>query len=318
MAGALAGLVVAIVGGDQREREVAWELGRQGARVRVATGASWAGEERRTVPWTVHDGVGPAVTGADVIIGPLAGADGQGQVWSRPQPAHPLLLSPAVLAGAAAGARLFIGNLGPPLADWAVAAGVLATDLNRLDDLALYNAIPTAEGAVAVAMAALPVTIAGVAAAILGGGRVGSTLAGLLVRMGAEATVVDRQPARRAQAATLGCRVEPWERLLAVLSRAQVVFNTVPAPVIADPALRSLGSGVPVIELASAPGGVDRVAARLLGVTVIDAPGLPGRVAPVTAGRYLAAVLVGLLAPRGGGCAAPAPDPDLAPARRLT
>ena len=48
--------------------------------------------------------------------------------------------------------------------------------------------------------------------------------------------------------------------------------------------LRHAGPGCLVIDLASRPGGVDFEAAKELGVRVIWALGLPGKVAPVTAG----------------------------------
>ena len=38
-----------------------------------------------------------------------------------------------------------------------------------------------------------------------------------------------------------------------------------------------------LLDLASAPGGVDRAGAQELGLRVLSAPGLPGRTAPVTA-----------------------------------
>lgn len=42
-----------------------------------------------------------------------------------------------------------------------------------------------------------------------------------------------------------------------------------------------------VIDLASRPGGVDFAAAAELGVRCVWALSLPGKVAPVTAGRYI-------------------------------
>ena len=42
-----------------------------------------------------------------------------------------------------------------------------------------------------------------------------------------------------------------------------------------------------MIDLASRPGGVDMDAAAALGVRVIWALSLPGKVAPVTSGRYI-------------------------------
>ena len=60
-----------------------------------------------------------------------------------------------------------------------------------------------------------------------------------------------------------------------------------PAPILGIEELAAMKEGVLVIDLASRPGGVDRSAAAALGVKVIHALSLPGRVAPVTAGRYI-------------------------------
>jgi len=43
------------------------------------------------------------------------------------------------------------------------------------------------------------------------------------------------------------------------------------------------------VELASRPGGFDLAVVERLGLNVIFAPGLPGKTAPVSAGRILAA-----------------------------
>ena len=51
--------------------------------------------------------------------------------------------------------------------------------------------------------------------------------------------------------------------------------------------LSALREGAWVMDLASEPGGVDHSAAQALGVPVVWARGLPGKVAPHTAAEYL-------------------------------
>ena len=51
--------------------------------------------------------------------------------------------------------------------------------------------------------------------------------------------------------------------------------------------LAALKGGALVVDLASRPGGVDMDAAATLGVRVVWALSLPGKVAPVTSGRYI-------------------------------
>lgn len=52
--------------------------------------------------------------------------------------------------------------------------------------MAVLNAIPTAEGAIQIAMEEMPVTIHGSKALVLGFGRVGKTLAKMLDGIGAK------------------------------------------------------------------------------------------------------------------------------------
>jgi dipicolinate synthase subunit A len=59
--------------------------------------------------------------------------------------------------------------------------------------------------------------------------------------------------------------------------------------------LRYANPDVVVIDLATQPGGTDFEAANAYGLKAILAPGLPGKVAPVFAGRILAEVLPRLI-----------------------
>ena len=54
-----------------------------------------------------------------------------------------------------------------------------------------------------------------------------------------------------------------------------------------------------IIDLASKPGGVDMDAARDLGVKVIWALGLPGKVAPVTAGNIIKETICNIFSESG-------------------
>jgi dipicolinate synthase subunit A len=88
------------------------------------------------------------------------------------------------------------------------------------------------------------------------------------------------------------------------LREADCIFNTVPSMVLPRERLMLLRPGTLVIDLASSPGGVDFEAAKQLGLEAILALGLPGKVAPVSAGRILArhipALIAGLVAGHSG------------------
>ena len=177
------------------------------------------------------------------------------------------------------------GLITPEAAETAGRYGVAARDYFDREEVAVLNAVPTAEGAVALAMSILPVTLCGSTAVVTGFGRVARALVPRLRALGMSVTVAARSPAQRAWCAAENVKAVPLGEL-AGAGRADVVFNTVPAPVIGGRELSALG-GAPVIDLASAPGGVDPDAAKALGCRVIRALSLPGKVAPVTAGRII-------------------------------
>jgi dipicolinate synthase subunit A len=59
--------------------------------------------------------------------------------------------------------------------------------------------------------------------------------------------------------------------------------------------LRGLSRDTVLIDLASAPGGVDAEAAANLGIRVIFALSLPGKYAPVSAGHIIAQTVLSCL-----------------------
>ncbi|HEY8531113.1 MAG TPA: hypothetical protein VIL08_02585, partial [Limnochorda sp.] len=98
-----------------------------------------------------------------------------------------------------------------------------------------------------------------------------------------------------ARAASLGCRCVPPEQMEAACAAAEVIFNTVPAPVLDRARLESLRPETLIIDIASEPGGTDFEAARRLGLKAVLAVGLPGKVAPKSAGRILGQVIPRLI-----------------------
>jgi len=82
------------------------------------------------------------------------------------------------------------------------------------------------------------------------------------------------------------------------MSKADLVLNTVPQCVINRRELTTAKNAL-IIDLASKPGGVDMEAAKDLGVKVIWALGLPGKVAPVTAGNIIKETICNILGELG-------------------
>lgn len=165
-------------------------------------------------------------------------------------------------------------------------------DYYRREELAVGNAIPTAEGAVGIAIREYPGTINGAKCLITGFGRIGKNLAIILRGMGAEVFCAARKKADLMQMRAFGVQPLTYRE---ISRKFDLIFNTVPAKVLTSPVLMQQTRDTLIIELASAPGGIDLKRAEELHLHVIDAPSLPGRVAPKTAAEYIKEAVYNIL-----------------------
>jgi len=289
--GRLRGITVSVVGGDHRAVFVAEEFLKEGAQVRLA------GHEVAVAGVQAAGTVEAALRGASAVVFPLPGVNDDGCVAT---PSKPLSLKEEDLAILSMGTPVFTGFARRFLREVANRYGLKLVEIAERDDFAILNAIPSAEGAIQIAMEHLPITIHGSAAFVLGFGRVGMTLARMLVALGARTTVVARDAAQRARAIEMGCWVADFGRLPVLAGEADVIFNTVPALVLTAKVLKATRPDVLIIDLATRPGGTDFDAAQRLKRQAILAPSLPGKVAPKTAGRIFAQVVADLLAEEKG------------------
>ena len=183
------------------------------------------------------------------------------------------------------GKRVFGGMMERLYATSPVWQEIDAADYYVREEFAVRNAIPTAEGAVEIALREFPGTLSGSRCLVAGFGRVGKTLSRLLLGFGAQVTAAARKPADLAWAEALGCRSVQTAQIAA--EKCDLVFNTIPAMVFTRQVLSGLRGCCLLVDLASAPGGVDFEAAEKIGIRAILAPSLPGRVAPKTAGEII-------------------------------
>lgn len=283
----LDGLTVAVLGGDARERFVVERLLRERAQVRLA-GYGAPSDVGELAAAHFCDDVVQAVTGADAVVAPMSNTDAAGRIQKTPDPAAVLLLDDAAFGAMRPGTPLLIGLAKPAVRERAEARGVLIVETAEIDAVAIPNSIPTAEGAVAKAMAELDVTIHKSQAIVLGFGRCAQTLVRVLVGLGAHVRVFARSAGQRARADEMRASAHPLAALPDLIGAADVIFNTIPAPVLPAELLPKVSERAVIIDIASAPGGVDFAAARALGRRAFHELSLPGRVAPATAGAILA------------------------------
>ncbi|MGN1345454.1 MAG: dipicolinate synthase subunit DpsA [Eubacteriales bacterium] len=191
---------------------------------------------------------------------------------------------------------LLLGGLLPPVVKkFAAEHGVTALDYYDSEELQIKNSVPTAEGAIAACIDALPFTIAGMRAAVFGYGRVGRTLAGRLKALGADVFAVARSRRDLSNAMCDGCIPVPLEEYRSFPLHCDAVFNTIPHRIFDAELLSRIPRGTVLFELATACAGVDRSAAEENEIRVIPLPSLPGKTAPQTAGEIICSVVRGML-----------------------
>lgn len=292
----LKGKGIAFLGGDARSLVIMEELAASGAVVKAA------GVPAGVIPAGVRHFSEPedCLAGVSAVVLPVPGVNDRGYLYS-PLAEQPLAFNEELAACFPPGIPVFAGVAGRYLAEIAAASGLRLVELMKMDEVAILNSIPTAEGAVQMAMEMMPVTIHGSCALVLGFGRTGATLARLLGAMGARTIVAARRPEYLARIAEMNLLPVPFADMPDCLGEADVIFNTVPVPVLTGEVLDKVSPRTPIIDLASAPGGVDFQRAANIGIKAVLAPGLPGKVAPVTAGRILARVITRLLYEETGG-----------------
>lgn len=74
-----------------------------------------------------------------------------------------------------------------------------------------------------------------------------------------------------------------------------LLFNTIPTMIVTAQVITNIPHRALIIDLASKPGGTDFRFAEKRGIKAMLAPGLPGIVAPKTAGRIMANTLSQLI-----------------------
>ena len=159
-------------------------------------------------------------------------------------------------------------------------------DYAAKEEFAILNALPTAEGALEVAMKQFEGTVAGSRCLITGYGRIGKVLAEMLKNHKADVTVSARKPSDMAFAQAFGYKNLNTNKL-SCIRNFDLVFNTVPSMIFDGELLMNTDKNTIIIDLASLPGGVDFEAAQKLGIDAVRALALPGKCAPKTAGEII-------------------------------
>lgn len=172
-------------------------------------------------------------------------------------------------------------------------------DYFNREELIVQNAVPTAEGAIDIALSEMPITLHSCNALILGYGRIGKILAKMLSGFDANVTVAARRYESLAWIDSMGYIPVNICNIQDDIHKYDVIFNTIPSIILDKQLLRNINKKCLIIDLASKPGGVDFDMAQQLGLHVIWALSLPGKAAPVTSGKIIKDTIMNIITEMG-------------------
>lgn len=273
-------VVIAIVGGDRREQEIARCAVAAGAQVR-AYGFPWPEQGIEGVRHAAN--AKEALEGADIALFPIPGIAPDGALFA-PQCAERIIPDSATLGGMRRPGHIILGWADAKLKAHCEATGVTLHEYEWDEDLMLLRGPAIVEGMLKVLIENTDITIHKAKVCLVGQGTIGSLVTHTLLGLGARVHVAARNAVQRAAAHAAGAESHELTALAEVLPDTDIVIASVPARVLGRELLEKLPAHALLVDLAAPPGGIDRDAAQELGLKFVWARGLGAR-APITVGR---------------------------------
>lgn len=270
---------IAVIGGDLRQVYMANEFIEKGYSVKVyGLNSSLFSSNIKEA-----DSLKSALIDAETVICPIPFTKNQNDILSLDLniPINDLLQSlPENIT-------IFGGNIPNFVKSYCEIKNIKTVDLMELNEVAMLNAIATAEGTISEAITKSNINLHKSNCLILGYGRCGKVLAKKLKALDAYVYIAARSKDALIEAEAFGLECINISDLDSVLSQFDFIINTIPSLVLSKEKLLEVSKSVVIIDLASAPGGVDYKVAESLGIKASLCPGLPGKYAPKTSGSIL-------------------------------
>lgn len=273
-------ITFSFLGGDIRQKECASIIESEGHKVKTFGIDNISGKDI-----TVYDKLNETFFNCDVLMLPIPYKNKKGFI-SIMDEKHSLALND-IETYLKSDIKVILGKADNEFQKYVDKYGFEYFDLLQDEAFAILNAIPSAEGAIQLAMEYSDITLHGSNVLVLGFGRLGKTLARMLKGIGANVTVEARKSKDLAWIVENGYNGIYLSNLNNILSEQDFIFNTIPFLILDRNRLKQINTQTVIIDLASYPGGVDFEAARELGIKAKLELGLPGIVAPKSAARII-------------------------------
>lgn len=273
--------IIAVVGGDEREQEIARLAALTGATVR-GFGLPWPDDPARVEGVQRANSASAALDGAHYALFPIPGIAADGSLFAPECPTR-IVPDRHLLSRMAPDGSIILGGTDTALREAGTALGLRFSEYEDDVELMLLRGPAIVEGVLQIAIANTDITLHHSTVAVVGHGNIGRLLTRQLVLLGARVHLFARNPVQRADAVSGGSDAHPLTEFTTWAPQLQIVFSTVPHSVLTHKQLVGLPRGALVMDLAAPPGGIDLGAAQELGHRAIWARGL-GRRAPITVG----------------------------------
>lgn len=182
---------------------------------------------------------------------------------------------------------VFSREISEKTAELLKAKNIAFFDYNKDENFLVKNAELTAEGALAHLIMNTNISLENTKTLILGYGRVGKAVAKLLKQNGVYVAVAARRKEARDNALELCNKAYSMDGFLTELSSFTAIVNTVPDKILQGDILEHIDKECFILDLASLPGGVDYPAAKEMGLNIMHALGVPGKIAPESAAKCI-------------------------------
>ncbi len=280
---------ILVIGGDRRQIFTAQELLNLGSNVRIS---GFDDYDTGCVEKVTADKLIEAVLAADVIVLPypatrdgktVACVSGDGVMLSK------------LTAMLRSHHTVFAGMLSDRWKNAMSEKCAKVYDYSARSDLTMMNAVPTAQGVLKTLFNNIEYTVYSSAVAVTGYGKTAKIIAKYFDALGADVTVFARDFGAVSEAKCFGYNAFNMNLLKEKAGDFDIFINTVPAMLLNCEVINAMKPSAVIIDIASAPFGTDFAAARSAGIMALQAGSLPGKTAPVSAGRIIARIISSLL-----------------------